>query len=95
MYSPFISPRPGGGGSATNAQSGTVSVGNGVGSVSVTFGTPFASTPNVVCNLQVPSGGSLIICDPDNSTVTTTGFTAVFNANTPNSNYKLSWIATV
>lgn len=73
---------------------GTAAVANAAESKAVIFSTPFTGAPTTVrAWLMVPSGGALILCDVDWSTISTNGFTAVFGAATPNGNYKLGWMA--
>jgi hypothetical protein len=61
-------------------------------SFSVAFGQPPGS---VGCRIAMPSGaaGYVIDADPDYSTVTAAGFTAVFGAAIPASGYYLFWEA--
>lgn len=73
---------------------GTITVANGAGSQAVVFTTPFALAPSTVqAWLMTPSGGAIIECAIDWSTIATTGFTAVFGALMPTGTYKLGWMA--
>lgn len=84
------SPQPGGG----QSQSGTVNLSNGATSVAVTFPFAFGATPVVVPIINAPdSGGSIISVAIDESSVTTTGFTAIFAGSIPSTGYTMNWIA--
>jgi hypothetical protein len=44
---------------------------------------------------MAPSGGAIIACTIDWSTITAAGFTVLIGAATPDGNYKLGWVALV
>lgn len=63
-------------------------------SVAVVFAAAFASAPRFVsCVVAPPAGGLPIYAVPDNSTITTTGFTAKLSAPIPASGYRLRTLA--
>ena len=65
------------------------------GTLQIVFPTPFTGVPAWVdCTLALGSPTDPTIeSHPDQSTLTATGFTAVFAAQTPTSNYRLYWTA--
>jgi len=71
----------------------TTAITNGAATVAVTFGTPFATTPVVVANVQIPNGGDFIWATLRDGSVTPSGFTADLSAPVPATGYKLTWIA--
>lgn len=71
---------------------GTVSIGNGANTVSVTFST-MAGVPYVVPTVYCPSGGDSIWATVVDGTVTNSGFDAILSGPTPNGDYKLGYIA--
>lgn len=63
-------------------------------STAVVFAAAFASAPrSVQCSVCPPGGGQIIASVPDDSTISTTGFTARFAAPIPATGYKLRWCA--
>jgi hypothetical protein len=73
---------------------GLAAIGSGAESVAIAFSTPFAGAPAFFqAQVLLPSGGSLIACAPDYSTLTESGCTVRLGAATPDANYKLSWLA--
>lgn len=77
----------------TMIQRSASAIPNGDSSLAVTFTPAFGSTPVVVANVQIPSGGDFIFATVRDGTVSTTGFTADLSGATPAIGYKLSWIA--
>ena len=72
-------------------QEATVALDIGDGQKEITFATPFAVAPIVVCNVVTPTGGYLVACAP--SLVTTTGFRALLSWQIDATGYALSYIA--
>jgi hypothetical protein len=79
---------------AAQIKRGNINVAIDANDQPVVFTTPFVAAPTTVLAwLMVPSGGAIIECAIDASTIATTGFTAVFGAATPATGYVLSWLA--
>jgi hypothetical protein len=77
-----------------NRKYGQAALGNGVTSYAIVFTTPFATPPTFLsAQVLIPSGGSLIACNPDYSTLTTDGCTIQLAAATPDGTYKIAWNA--
>jgi hypothetical protein len=66
---------------------------SGVGTITITFDTPFGSVPVCTCNIAAPEGGAAIFAWPREGSETATGFIADFSGDTPGAGYKLNWIA--
>jgi hypothetical protein len=67
-----------------------------IGDVSktVSFAVAFGQPPgSVTCSISAPAGGGVIESNPDQSTITAAGFTAIFGAAIPASGYYLNWEA--
>jgi hypothetical protein len=77
------------------SQEGLVNLTGGSESKAIVFSPAFDVPPtSVEVHLMIPSGGSIFLVAPDHSTITETGFTAVFGASVPGSGtYKLLWKA--
>jgi len=89
---------PGGPANVTPAGSlktGLESLGAGETSKAVVFPAVFGATPVIIAFLIAPNGGYVISCTVDDSTITTSGFTAQFAAAMPDANYKLAWFASL
>ena len=75
-------------------QSDTDAIGNGVDELVVTFAPPFGGTPDfVIAIVQNLVDSPALAIQAQASAVSSTGFTADFNATTDSANYELSWIA--
>lgn len=72
-------------------QEASVALEIGDGQKDITFATPFAIAPIIVCNVVTPTGGYLVACAP--SLVTTTGFRALLSWQIAATGYALSYIA--
>lgn len=77
----------------TTLQSGSQNIGSGVSTISVVFGTPFLSVPDVVVSISRPAAEPLIDVNIDEASITVNGFTASLGATTDTANYKLKWMA--
>lgn len=76
------------------AQAFTVALAEGDTTKAITFPTAFATAPRgLKLQLLVPSGGFNFGADPDNTTLTASGFTALLGAAVPAAGYQLSVIA--
>ncbi len=90
-------PPGGGGGSspvAVNGEASSASIGNGVTSHSVSFGTAFADTTyGIVFSIGNAVDAHPIFLQGVVTAKSTTGFTVTFNAPTDSVNYTLEWAA--
>ena len=78
----------------TTIQRGTVALGSALASKAIAFTTPFTAAPTTVLAWLLPiTGGAIIECAVLSDSITTAGFTAAFGAATPDTTYKLSWLA--
>lgn len=79
----------------TNAtlQAGSQVIGSGVDTISVVFGTPFASPPVVVATMSRPVAENMIELNIDEASITVAGFTASLSSTTGSANYRLKWMA--
>jgi hypothetical protein len=75
-------------------KAGTVDLTAAEESKAITFAVPFGATPSgVTATLLAPNLGAGFDVWIDHSTVSATGFTAIFADPVPGAGYKLSWIA--
>lgn len=80
--------------STTAFQAGVADLALNDASKAVVFPTAFATAPAVIAVVVAPdNSGYVISLSPDSSTVSATGFTALFGAAIPASGYKLHWFA--
>lgn len=75
---------------STTRQVFTVSLSTNDDHKDVTFTVPFSGSPKVHPWITIPSGGSIIECAVDNSTITSSGCTVQFGATIPASGYILN-----
>lgn len=76
------------------SQAGSVSLAINDASKVIVFPLAFSAPPIVSCWVVPPDNtGFVISADPDGSTITATGFTALFGAAVPAAGYKLYWSA--
>lgn len=82
-------------GTVGNVRSGTVALAQNDVSKAIVFSTPFtgAGLPDVVPTIMAPSGGDIISCEPDYSTLTNAGVTILFGGAIPAAGYNLSYVA--
>lgn len=76
----------------SNIRRSEVALTMGATSVAVTFGTPMPGTPVIAANISAPDGGDSIFPTLQQSTISSSGFTALF-APISGSGYFLSYIA--
>lgn len=72
---------------------GTVDIGSAATEVEVSFDNAMTGTPTVVATVVTPEGGDIIACTIESGSVSTDGFTAKLSFPTPDSTYKLSYVA--
>lgn len=77
----------------TTLQSGSQAIGSGVDTISVVFGTVFASPPVVISTISRPSAEGIILVNIDEASITVAGFTASLTGLTGSANYRLKWMA--
>lgn len=89
-YAATADPAPG----TTRSQAGQESLSIGATSIAIVFPDAFDAAPIVDCWIIMPDNTAFnITANPDASTITTTGFTALFAGAIPAAGYILAWNA--
>jgi hypothetical protein len=91
-YSATADPAPG----TTRDQSGVEDLSITDTSIAIVFPSAFDSLPVVECQIIMPDNTAFnITANPDNSTISVTGFTALFASAIPAAGYRMSWRASL